>query len=103
MATIDREDAAQYQTARAMLIQYLNEAHATEQALVRTLQAHVALTARGPYRDLLVHHLEETPAPARAVERRLGHLGAGSSLVGATLGLAQSVLGQVFALSKSPL
>src|SRR3954451_14685233 len=103
MATIDREDAAQYQTARAMLIQYLNEAHATEQALVRTLQAHVALTPRGPYRDLLEHHLEETRAHAGAVERRLRDLGAGSSLVGATLGLAQSVLGQVLALSKGPL
>src|SRR3954471_3392671 len=103
MATIDREDAAQYQTARAMLIQYLNEAHATEQALVRTLQAHVALTPRAPYRDLLEHHLEETRGHAGAVERRLRDLGAGSSLVGATLGLAQSVLGQVLALSKGPL
>src|SRR3954471_20038777 len=103
MATIDREDAAQYQTARAMLIQYLNEAHATEQALVRTLQAHVALTPRGPYRDLLEHHLEETRGHAGAVERRLRDLGAGSSLVGATLGLAQSMLGQVLALSKGPL
>src|SRR3954449_8353772 len=103
MATIDREDAAQYQTARAMLIQYLNEAHATEEALVRTLQAHVALTPRGPYRDLLEHHLEETRGHARALERRLADLGAGSSLVSATLGLAQSVLGQVLALSKGPL
>src|SRR3954465_12122919 len=103
MATIDREDPAQHQAARAMLIQYLNEAHATEQALVRTLQAHVALTPRGPYRDLLEHHLEETRGHAGAVERRLRDLGAGSSLVGATLGLAQSVLGQVLALSKGPL
>src|SRR3954471_21079811 len=103
MATIDREDPAQHQAARGMLIQYLNEAHATEQALVRTLQAHVALTPRGPYRDLLAHHLEETRGHARAVERRLADLGAGSSLVGATLGLAQSVLGQVLALSKGPL
>src|SRR3954468_23247257 len=103
MATIDREDPAQHQAARGMLIRYLNEAHATEQALVRTLQAHVALTPRGPYRDLLVTNLEETRGHARAVERRLGDLGAGSSLVGATLGLAQSVLGQVLALSKGPL
>ena len=28
-------------------IQYLNEAHATEQALTRTLQAHIAMTPRG--------------------------------------------------------
>src|SRR3954463_14788455 len=103
MATIDRDDPAQHQAAREMLIQYLNEAHATEQALVRTLQAHAALTPRGPYRDLLEHHLEETRGHARAVERRLADLGAGSNLVSATLGLAQSVLGQVLALSKGPL
>jgi ferritin-like metal-binding protein YciE len=103
MASIDREDPTQHQAAREMLIQYLNEAHATEEALVRTLQAHVALTPRGPYRDLLENHLEETRGHARALERRLADLGAGSSLVSATLGLAQSVLGQVLALSKGPL
>src|SRR3954447_11723750 len=103
MASIDREDPAQHQAAREMLIQYLHEAHATEEALVRTLQAHVALTPRGPYRDLLENHLEETRGHARALERRLAAPGAGSSLVSATLGLAQSVLGQVLALSKGPL
>src|SRR5690242_2571281 len=103
MAAIDREDPAAFQAGREMLIQYLNEAHATEDALVRTLQAHVALTPRGPYRDLLEHHLEETRGHARALERRLDALGASSSLVGATLGLAQSLLGQAISLSKGPL
>jgi len=103
MAPIDRQDPAAFKAGREMLIQYLNEAHATEDALVRTLQAHVALTPRGPYRDLLEHHLEETRGHARALERRLDALGASSSLVGATLGLAQSVLGQAIALSKGPL
>jgi len=103
MAAIDREDPAALQAGREMLIQYLNEAHATEDALVRTLQAHIALTPRGPYRELLEHHLEETRGHARGLERRLSALGATSSLVGATLGLAQSVLGQVIALSKGPL
>jgi len=103
MAPIDRRDPAAFQAGREMLIQYLNEAHATEDALVRTLQAHIALTPRGPYRELLEHHLEETRGHARALERRLDALGASSSLVGATLGLAQSVLGQAIALSKGPL
>src|SRR3954470_17586259 len=103
MATIDREDPAQHQAARGMLIRYLNEAHATEQALVRTLQAHIGLTPRGPYRDLLEHHLEETRGHARAVERRLAALGASGSLLGATLGLAESVVGQALALAKGPL
>lgn len=103
MAAIDREDPAALEAGREMLIQYLNEAHATEDALVRTLQAHVALTSRGPYRELLERHLEETRGHARALEHRLDMLGASGSLVGATLGLAQSVLGQVIALSKSPL
>jgi ferritin-like metal-binding protein YciE len=103
MASIDRTDPAAFQAGREMLIQYLNEAHATEDALVRTLQAHVALTPRGPYRELLEHHLAETRGHARRLERRLDALGASSSLVGATLGLAQSVLGQAIALSKGPL
>src|SRR4051794_35782654 len=103
MAFIDREDPAAYQAGRGMLIQYLNEARATEDALVRTLQAHIALTPRGPYRELLEHHLEETRDHARGLEGRLSALGASSGLLGATIGLAESVLGQALALAKGPL
>jgi ferritin-like metal-binding protein YciE len=103
MPTIDREAPGAFEAGREMLIQYLNEAHTTEDALVRTLQAHVAVTPPGPYRELLEQHLGETRGHARALERRLSELGASSSLVGATLGLAQSVLGQLLALSKGPL
>src|SRR3954464_10876654 len=103
MAAIDREDPAAFQAGREMMIQYLNEAHATEDALVRTLQAHAALTPHGPYRELLEHHLQETRGHADALEGRLSALGASSSLVGATLGLAQSLLGQAISLSKGPL
>ena len=38
-------------TAQQKLVQYLNEAHATEQALVRVLQEQVAVTPRGSYRS----------------------------------------------------
>jgi ferritin-like metal-binding protein YciE len=103
MASIDREDPAAFKAGRGMLIQYLNEAHATEDALVRTLQAHVALTPRGPYRDLLENHLAETRGHADAVRRRLTALGATGSLLGATIGLAESVVGQALALAKGPL
>jgi ferritin-like metal-binding protein YciE len=103
MASIDREDPAAFKAGRGMLIQYLNEAHATEDALVRTLQAHIALTPRGAYRELLEHHLEETRGHARALERRLAALGASGSLLGATIGLAESVVGQALALAKGPL
>jgi ferritin-like metal-binding protein YciE len=103
MASIDREDPAAYKAGRGMLIQYLDEAHATEDALVRTLQAHVALTPRGAYRDLLETHLAETRGHSRAVARRLSALGASGSLIGATIGLAESVVGQALALAKGPL
>jgi ferritin-like metal-binding protein YciE len=103
MASIDREDPAAFKAGRGMLIQYLNEAHATEDALIRTLQAHIALTPRGPYREALEHHLEETRGHSRALERRLAALGASGSLIGATLGLAESVVGQAIALAKGPL
>ncbi len=93
MATTDRE----------LLIQYLNEAHATEKALVTTLQAHITMTPAGPYREVLERHLSETRRHAAAIERRLSDLGAGSSLVAATIGLAQTVVGQLLALSKGPI
>ena len=48
--------------------QLLNEAHATEQALITTLQAHLAMTPPGAYRQLLDRHLTETRRHARAVE-----------------------------------
>jgi hypothetical protein len=37
------------------IVQYLNEAHATERALVRVLQSQIAMTPRGSYRTALAH------------------------------------------------
>jgi ferritin-like metal-binding protein YciE len=94
-------------TTTTKIIQYLSEAHATELALVRTLQAHIAMTPRGRYRTVLDRHLSETRAQAAAIERRLGQLGEGRSLLestwDATLTLAQGILGQALALSKGPI
>ena len=44
------------------IVQYLNEAHASELALVRQLQAQIAMTPGGQYRDGLESHLERPAA-----------------------------------------
>jgi ferritin-like metal-binding protein YciE len=101
--TVDRNDPDQYRAGRALVIQSLNEAHATEKALVTTLQAHITMTPHGAYRTLLDRHLAETRRHARAIEERLDELGAGASVVSLSIGLVQTVVGQVLALSKGPL
>ncbi len=84
------------------IVQYLNEAHGSELALVRQLQAQVAMTPSGQYRDGLETHLDETRRHASRVERRLGELGQGSNPLQVGLGLVQSVIGQALALTKTP-
>jgi ferritin-like metal-binding protein YciE len=102
MATIDRNDSDQREAAEQLIVQYLTEAHATEEALVTTLRAHIAMTPAGGYRELLERHLGETRQHARSIERRLDELGESRGIVAASLGLAQTVVGQVLALSKGP-
>ena len=53
------------------VLQYLNEAHASEVALVRVLQSQIAMTPRGSYRTALETHLGETRRHAARVETRL--------------------------------
>ena len=84
------------------VVQYLNEAHASEQGLVRVLQAQIAMTPRGSYRGALETHLRETRDHARRVERRLGELGHGSNPLTAAAGLVESVVAQALALGKTP-
>jgi ferritin-like metal-binding protein YciE len=84
-------------------IQYLNEAHATEQALTRTLQAHIAMTPRGGYRTDLERHLRETKSHAMSLEQRLEELGESRSAVVTGVGVLQGLIGQALALSKGPL
>jgi ferritin-like metal-binding protein YciE len=84
------------------VIQYLNEAHATEQALTRTLQAHIAITPRGGYRTDLERHLRETKSHARTLQQRLEELGESRSLVAVGVGVVQSLVGQAVALGKGP-
>src|SRR3954453_10542639 len=84
------------------IVQYLNEAHASELALVRVLQSQIAMTPRGSYRSGLETHLNETRDHARRVERRLGELGQGSNPLMAVVGLVETAVGQMVALGKTP-
>ena len=85
------------------VVQYLNEAHATELALVRELQAQIAMTPKGRYRDGLEQHLQETHGHSRRIEKRLGELGQGSNPLQLGVSVAQAVAGQALALAKTPL
>ncbi len=85
------------------IVQYLNEAHGSELALVRQLQAQIAMTPKGQYRDGLESHLDETRRHAERVEARLAELGQGNNPVQAGLGALESLIGQALALTKTPL
>jgi ferritin-like metal-binding protein YciE len=85
------------------IAQYLDEAHAMELALVRTLQAHSAMTPAGPYRAALDRHLRETRDQADRIERRLREIGQGRGIVDLGYGIAQRLVGQVLSLAKAPL
>jgi ferritin-like metal-binding protein YciE len=80
----------------AKLVQYLSEAYGKERELEAALQAHIAMTEKGPYKKRLQQHLKETKSHAKQVERRIKKLGGG----GQTL---QGTVGKVAALAKGPL
>jgi ferritin-like metal-binding protein YciE len=89
--------------SKQKIVQYLNEAHATEVALIRVLQSQIAMTPRGRYRDGLEAHLAETRDHAKRVQRRLGELDVANNPVQVAVGVAEGVLGQVLAFAKTPL
>jgi ferritin-like metal-binding protein YciE len=90
---------------KTLVLQYLDEAHATETALVTNLRAHITMTTDGPYRRLLERHLEETRKHATAVNRRRKQLGGkdGRGVVAGAVGLVQDAVGQALVLTKGPL
>jgi ferritin-like metal-binding protein YciE len=85
------------------VVQYLNEAHATEQALIRVLQSQIAMTPRGSYRSGLEKHLDETRNHADRVGRRLQEFGQGGNPVAAIIGGVETAIGQALALGKAPI
>jgi ferritin-like metal-binding protein YciE len=85
------------------VVQYLNEAHASEVGLVSVLESQIAMTPRGSYRDGLEKHLDETRAHARRIRERLGELGESRNPFQVFLGFTETMIGQMVALSKTPL
>jgi ferritin-like metal-binding protein YciE len=90
-------------TSQKKVVQYLGEAAATEQALVRVLQSQIAMTPRGAYRTALERHLGETREHAARVGERLRELGRNGNPLTAMTGAIESVIGQALALGKTPL
>ena len=93
---------SKHEKQQQKIVQYLNEAHATEQALARVLQSQIAMTPRSSYRNALEKHLGETRDHADRVARRLRALGDGSNPLMAVVGAVETVLGQALALGKTP-
>ena len=89
--------------SKTKIVQYLNEAHASEVGLVRVLQSQIAMTPRGDYRDALERHLRETREHAGKLETRVRELDGGDSPVQAVVGVAETVIAQALALGKTPI
>ena len=94
---------SEQQKQQQKIVQYLNEAHATEHALVRVLQSQIAMTPRGSYRSALETHLRETRDHAKRVGSRVAELRQGGNPLMAVIGAAGTVVGQALALGKTPL
>jgi ferritin-like metal-binding protein YciE len=80
----------------AKLVQYLSEAYGKEKELETSLEAHIGMTTKAPYKNRLKAHLKETKAHAKALERRIKKLGGGGQLT-------QTAVGKVMAAAKGPL
>ena len=85
------------------VVQYLSEARASEDALVRVLQSQIAMTPRGSYRSALDKHLDETKGHAKQVADRLAAIDGGSNPIRAVVGFWEDLIGQTLAFSKTPL
>lgn len=89
-------------TANTKLVQYLTEAYSKERELERSLQAHIAMTDRKPYKKRLQDHLRETKRHAKLVEQRARKLGAGGVISDAVKG-GTALVRQAAALGKGQL
>jgi ferritin-like metal-binding protein YciE len=93
---------AETNVASAKLVQYLIEAYGKERELERSLQAHIAMTDRKPYKKRLQEHLRETKRHAKLVERRARKLGAGGLITDAVKE-GSALVKQAAALGKGQL
>jgi ferritin-like metal-binding protein YciE len=78
------------------LVQYLNEAYGKEKELETSLEAHIAMTTKAPYKKRLKQHLKETKSHAKQLERRIKKLGGGGHAV-------QTIVAKATAAAKGPL
>jgi ferritin-like metal-binding protein YciE len=78
------------------LVQYLSEAFGKEKELETSLEAHIAMTTKAPYKKRLKQHLRETKAHAKGLERRIKKLGGAGQTT-------QTAVGKVMAAAKGPL
>jgi ferritin-like metal-binding protein YciE len=90
-------------TSDEKVMQYLDEAHAMELALVRVLQSQIAMAPRGGFREGLERHLDETRDHAEGLGARLEELGQHGNPLTAAVGVVETVIGQALALGKAPL
>jgi ferritin-like metal-binding protein YciE len=90
-------------SANDKILQYLEEAHGIESMLVSTLTAHIAMTPRSEYRDLLERHRYETRTQAQRIQARMGELGQRRSILHLAYGAAQTAVGQATSLALAPL
>ena len=85
------------------VIQYLNEARASELSLVTVLRSQIAVTPRGTYRTALEKHLDETRGHVEKLQRRLSELGQRGLSVRGAIGFGEALVGQALAVGKTPL
>jgi ferritin-like metal-binding protein YciE len=94
------------------LIQYLNEAYGKERELETSLEAHIAMTTRPPYKKRLREHLRETKGHARQLKTRIRELGgkaeagpvtAGPTPVAEAASTLTSVASKAVAAAQGPL
>src|SRR3977135_35950 len=89
--------------ASQKIAQYLGEARASEDALVRVLQSQIAMTPSGSYRSALQTHLDETRRHSARIGGRLSALEGGRTPLQAVVGFWEDIVGQGLALTKTPL
>ena len=73
--------------------QYLTEAKASEDALVRVLQSQIAMTPTGSYRSGLETHLTETRGHSDRLARRIRRLHGGRGPAQFVVAIAEELVG----------
>ena len=90
---------------RDLMLQYLDEAHAMETALVTNLGAHASLAPSGPLKTRIERHRRETEDQVKRIDARRKELGGddGRGIVAGGVGLIRDAIGQAIVLTKGPI